>query len=162
MTRSLRSAHRRIVALLAISLPPLLSVALAVRRDLPVNEKLPGDSVSRVESTSAGEPAFESLAPGIWARTLRGETGEPRAVEIRFDADPRVPDLLLYWGSESRAKNELPEDALLLGSASGAGTETFEIFESTRRRNGSVLLYSLARHEVVAGTVGAPAGGTGH
>lgn len=164
MTRSLRSAHRRIFVLLLVVLPALVSLALSVRGRVPVNKSLPGASATRVEPANLGDAPPALIAPGIWVRTLKDPTDLPRAVELRCDADPKTPDLLLYWGSAPSTDGALPEGALLLGSVSGAGTTTFELPTAARAmaggRNGSIILYSLARQEVLASGPAATAGGT--
>jgi hypothetical protein len=90
----------------------------------------------------------------LWSSVT--DDGPARQIELRLRSDLQVPDLLAYWVDDRPPQapggGSLPENARLLGSVAGAGTYRFSLPESASHPSGTVLLYSLARNEVVAGS----------
>ena len=144
MTRRLRQHQRYAFILLAALLPVGIVLGLTGRKVVPTTAGLPANPTRQVG------PVQEvwkrpSLFPGrnIDARMLRTAEGDGLAIELTGNVS--APDLLVYWSSMASTV-ELPPDAVLFGRFG----QTTPAPRNLVGRNGHLILYSLANHEVVA------------
>ena len=143
MIRPLRRTHRIASVVLAVVLPIGLALALAARVDVPAEASLDEgsdpDASARHLGTRFGDLEIEL--------TIRTAGGRP-SITLAPTTDPKIPDLLAYWQAE--ASEELSPAAHLLGSLAGAQPRTLDLPREATTRAGTLVLYSLARREVVA------------
>jgi hypothetical protein len=148
MIRPLRQRHRRMMIALAVLVPVTFVVAIAARKPFPESASI----------SSILAPAPQALSASIWdrdglfadvpihSRLLREFPGAGRFA-IALSAGPNFlkPDLLVYLASSApKAGAALPGDAKLLG----AFNATLPLPD--RAEGQSLVLYSLADHEVIA------------
>lgn len=155
MIRRLRDTHRRVVTLLALTLP-LGYTALLSRRDRAPAD--PARLAVDVGGRFAVGEAFSLLAtPKIDARRL-GTRGNwtPDALLIMPSGDPAIPDLLVYWSPNAGDGRQLPPDAILIGALRGSGDQMLPL-PDPRMTGGHLILYSLGRGEIVAAVAMRPA-----
>jgi hypothetical protein len=125
MTRSLRRAHRRAAAGLALALPPLLALALAAR----------SPQASAPESRAALGLALGRAADGT------------RTIELDTRGAPVIPDGLAYFSAHSPAADTVPSDAILLGEIPSDAVRSYPL---PGRAAGQVIVFSLGWDRVVA------------
>lgn len=97
-------------------------------------------------------PAFELLAqPRVEGRLL-GTRGDwmPDALQITPSGDPGIPDLLAYWSPAAGDGRELPPGASFIGALQGSREQIFPLPDPGITEGGQVILFSLARGEIVA------------
>lgn len=149
MIRPLRKWHGRVIMLLAVTLPPGY-VALLSHREASVADtvRLAAGLGGRVP---AG-PTFALLAePRIDGRLLAapGDT-RPDALQVTPVGDPGIPDLLAYWCPVAGDTRELPRDAVFIGALRGSRELVLPLPEPGLTQTGYLILFSLARGEVLA------------
>jgi hypothetical protein len=167
----LRARHRATFAVLAVALPAAFAWALASRDYQGKLSALP-EAVARThiaEIAHLYDPdAPFALLPGGERRIgpfidgmdldVRvsgsgamevgvGRIDGLRAISLAWLGEPR-PDLLAYWSASAGTSSELPTDAVLLGSVGDQARE-FKL-PDVGATPGSIVLFSLARFEVVA------------
>jgi hypothetical protein len=153
MIRPLRRRHRRLVLGVAVIVPPLFVAALA-SRDLP----RPMDRVPAALLPDVGAPgAWAIEAPDLWPglgidiRIGRDPAGDTPVLELTTAEALTAPDVLLYWAPGTvAADGALPPDARLVGHMAGLVVERFRLPEPAAAGGGTLVLYSLARQELVA------------
>lgn len=149
MIRPLRSAHRVVFLLAAFVLPALLVAGLRARRPPPLVAAAPLPT-----ATPMGPPLTWKTAGGTAILTLI----QPRAgaggfeIELSPATAFRGPDLLLYWTSRNPPIDDVAQSDILLGEVSGQPVRRFQLPPDVRPGQGSLLLFSLAHHEVVGTT----------
>ncbi len=157
MTRNLRRAHRIGTLALAILVPPLVAAAILARRPVPPVTTIPPSLIVDVDALRS-ELGFigEAIAPGVRWRLAPASGSIEETVEFAIDQDPRIPDLLVYWslGDTPTAGGPLVGESYLLGRVADRGVRRFELPNAARGRAGSLVLFSLARNEVVAASRG--------
>ena len=149
MIRPLREWHRRVVSLLALTLP-VSYVALLAHRAPAEPDAMPF-TAHHAGRVAAG-PTFELLAePRVEGRLL-GTRGDwsPDALQITPSGDPGIPDLLAYWSPAPGDGHELPPDARFIGALSGGRDQVFLLPAPGVTQGIHVILFSLARGEIVA------------
>lgn len=139
MIRPLRTRHRWMTLAVGAVTGILLIAALAVRRDVPPVESL------RVERR--GELTF--ARPGV-----DGEFAvyDDRSVSVSVELEHAATSELLgvYWVPESTTlPEELPEQSFWLGRLDSSGRRSFRLPEASPGAGGQVVLYSLARYEIL-------------
>jgi hypothetical protein len=154
MIRPLRQRHRRAVFALGILLPVALVAGLAMRRPVPVVQS--SFNAFTVEPPHLGQVLWErgDLWPQFSIRTRlfsdRG-AGQKFAVELASAKEIVKPDLIVYWTPQIlKAADSLPDDAVLLGALLQSTVTQLLLPDNAAKTSGSLLLYSLADHEVVA------------
>lgn len=125
MTRSLRRAHRWVAVGLALALPPLLALALAVR--------------SPQSSAPESRPAL--------ALALGRATDGARTIELDTRGAPVIPDGLAYFSAGSSATETVPSGALYLGEIPADAVRSYRL---PGRAAGRVLVFSLGWGRIVA------------
>ncbi|MCP3981680.1 MAG: hypothetical protein GY716_20460 [bacterium] len=120
---------------------PLLIAGLLARRPVPRMDAGP------VVPVAKSQHAAEGLWGDLPLRTTWSAEGERLTVRIEATADLTLPDLLLYYASSTIEGASLPQDVRLLGALEGARPSTVVL---PAGGEGSLVLYSLAHHEIVA------------
>lgn len=151
MIRALRVRQRLLVPVVAAISVPLVVVGLVLRTPDPVTDALPAvlRGLAAPESAPAldGDAGFADLA--CHAHVWDAVPGLPGPVlELSPEADPRRPDLLLYWMRDGEAKGPGP-NSQLLGRLDGTTPTVFSLPAEARTARGTLLLYSLAHGEPV-------------
>lgn len=143
MIQPLRSAHRRAWFALAVVLPALLVVGLMARRPRLIAD-------SRINDSEALVPIRQS--DHLWAKhTIHSaflrRASDPTKVQVVLEPldDLSVPDLLVYWSAEMSGNDNLPANAVLLGTFKKSSPLLLR--ESDRK--GFLILYSLAHQSIV-------------
>jgi hypothetical protein len=147
MIQPLRAVHRRAFVALALVLPAILLIGLGARRP-----RL-GPSAHVTDVPDAGSMVRASST--LWQK---------HSIQSRFYSKPdrpldtyvvllpgeglNEPDLLLYWATNARQGNVLPEDAQLLGAFS---TGKAFLLPLNGKGAGQLVLFSPA-HQVVFDT----------
>ena len=147
MIRPLRVWHRRMISILALVVPALLVAALAVRRPAPTDsdaadpleqERFRPERVTQRISSAPPLPAIEVELAGL-------------ALSLHTALFDERPDVLLYWSADRPASGGTwPGEAHLLGSGDGHFDGFLLLPEAARKRDGWLVLYSVAHREVVA------------
>lgn len=128
---------------LALVLPTVLVVGLLARRPLP-----------RTGSKSANAEVQQPIRQSdrLWTKhaihsVFLRDTSDPTAVQVRLEPldDLSAPDLLVYWSAELSDANQLPSQAVLLGTFQNGKSLQFQKINS----KGFLILYSLAHQSVV-------------
>jgi len=170
--RALRERHRKSFYVLAALLPLMFAVALAKRETAPVLERLPGalapsalalerlvwereslwDALpitTRLGTTRLGTTRLGTTRLGT--RHLGATPTSPSMEELALELVAReriaLPDLLVYWSPASEPSTSLAAGARLLGTF--AGERGVYALPAEASRGGGLLLYSLARAEVI-------------
>jgi hypothetical protein len=149
MTLPLRQRHRRILVVLAVLLPLLFMVGIALRRNVPQAENLPPElSPQPVTFTATGyerEDLFEKSP--VRVRIFRDHESGTLAVGLTAPRDFLKPDLMVYWSDSRPAASEtLPPDAKLLGAFVSA---VLVLPTEASTTNGQLTLFSVANHKIV-------------
>jgi hypothetical protein len=131
MIRALRRRHRFATAGLALALPPMLALALAVR--------------------APQSPAPESR-PALALAFRRAPDGAP-VVELDSRGAPVLPDALAYFSPDPAPAESVPAEAVFLGEVPADAVRTYSL---PGRAAGRVLVFSLAWQRVVASAEVAP------
>ena len=155
MIRPLRARHRRMMTVLAVVVPVVFVAGLLARQPVPAVDELPGTVRPAVPEGFTEAAVDDAAWGGLALRTTwmvgpaTAEGGPPaRGVTLTFLVDPRLPDLLVYWAAESEGAS-LALDAHLLGTI-GDLQERSWVLPGDASDGGVLVLYSLARQEVVA------------
>jgi hypothetical protein len=138
---------------LAVVLPILFVVGLGARTSIPTDERR---AALQVEVPRPDGPGVDLGA--LWEglpidlRLWTGAGGAPDVLEVAPTADPVLPDALVLWspGTPPAPGGEVSPDARRLGRLAGLRTLRFALPPEATGRRGSVLVYSLARNELVA------------
>lgn len=151
MIRALRERHRRIFLVLTATLPAGYLGLLLLRAPHPGPlTPLPPDGGNR---QAVGAPVTLLESPLLTAQLLAApDTNVPLAVEVTPEADPAIPDLLLYWAPTGAAGGELPPDAVLVGALSGSRPQVLPLPDSGTTAGGHLFLYSGVRHALLGDT----------
>lgn len=154
MIRARRRLHRSLFTVLVIVVPVLLATVILFRPTVP-----PVASISPALIRQGGFATSESTTPnrvGIDTREFEisaqddSDTGEI-VLEIRPTKVILKPDLLVYWTQQAAPDDSLPPQAVLIGRLSGTARRALRLPKSAvDARTGSILIYSLAHHEIVA------------
>ncbi len=150
MIRPLRKRHRAMIGVLGVVLPVAFVAGIAARKPLPTMATLPSAVVG-------DQPRFESLVwerDELWTqRPIRTrlviDQMNRQAVELSAAKDIARPDLIVYWApGDPKLSEKLPDDAVLLGAY--GNNSALPLPAEAGKRNGVLVLYSLADHEIVA------------
>lgn len=148
MIQPLRRVHLFVAMTMTITLPAILVTALAVRHpELPSNP-LPGDDMRHAPMVMQSANPWNH---GRIVTRLRSDPASPGALFVELI--PRKPfgagEVLLYWSPDMPGPGAKPDGWRLLGLA-GDASRCFALPPEVRRKGGHLVLYSLARHEVIA------------
>jgi hypothetical protein len=149
MIQPLRSAHRVVFLLAALVLPALLVAGLRARRPSPLMAAVPLPAAtpagpSLTWKTRGGTAIISLVQPGAGGGGLEIELSPATAF--------RGPDLLLYWTARGLPVDDLAPADVLLGEVSGQPVRRFQLPPAVGPGQGSLLLFSLAHHEVIGTT----------
>ena len=151
MILSLRRRHRRMFAAISVVLPIAFVAGVAARRPIP-KAPLPNSLISAEETVLVNQwdrrDLFSNAA--IRFQLLREASNINRiAIQMSAPKDFVKADLLVYWlPAESTLKNNIPDDAVLLGAfVSG---QPLPILPALTGKPGALVLYSLADDEIVS------------
>lgn len=152
-----RQRHRNFFVILVVILPLLFLAALATRSSAPRTQEIPPFLVN--ETPAFPRVLFEKN--NLWAGhdiLTRVCTDQIPPQRLAVELQPRQiftkPDILVYWHEPAAATgNQLPENAYLLGALAGKQLRRFVLPEAARLVEGSLVLYSLAHHQIVATTM---------
>ena len=150
MILPLRRHHRRMFTVIAILLPVTFVAGVAARKPIPATA--PSDALLSPRQTFSQSgwnrsDLFTNVA--IRVQLLHDAANTNRiALQISTPKDFVKADLLVYWlPVESMLKDTIPEDAVLLGAfVSG---QPLSVPPGLSGKPGSLVLYSLADHEIV-------------
>lgn len=148
MIASLRRRHFRIVSTLAVVIPVVFVAGLAVRSEPVETDNLPTafrdtpdtlnitvlDTIEVVKGISIGVRVSADALPPQHA-----------VLELTPERDLRLANGVAYW-SPGRGL----DDAFFLGSLQGSRTVRFQLPSVSLGQEGFIILYSVARREVVA------------
>jgi len=128
---------------LALVLPTVLIVGLLARRPLP-------RTTSKTDNAEVQQPLPQS--DRLWTKhaihsVFLKDTSDPTAVQVVLESldDLSAPDLLVYWSAELSGANQLPSQAVLLGTFDNGKRLQFRKINP----KGFLILYSLAHQSVV-------------
>jgi len=143
MIQALRSVHRRASMALVLVLPTVLVVGLMARRPLP-------RTGSKTDNAEVQQPIRQS--DRLWTKhaihsVFLKDTSDPTAVQVGLEPldGLSAPDLLVYWSAELSDPNQLPSQAVLLGTFEN--DKPFRFRKSNPR--GFLILFSLTHQSVV-------------
>lgn len=149
MIRPLRQRHRLMVIALAVVLPIAFVAGVASRKPVPVADTLAfpaNEAVMKFDSV-LWERADLWTKREIRTRLLADGAGR-FAVALSLAKEIQKPDVLLYWAPGAPAvTDKLPDDAFLIGPL---GRVVLPLPATAASGSGTLILYSLADHEVVA------------
>jgi len=135
MIRPLRARHRWMIATLGVAVGTLGVIGLLARRPVPKMVALP-PAVAEIAFGELRVRGSVTLGPEGDAWLSMPDAG--RLAELR---------LALYWTDvEARIREALPGRAFWMGAWSGA---TPAVYRVPSTQPGTLLLYSLARQEIV-------------
>jgi len=146
MIRPLRRRHLAMTATLAVITLAVFIAALAKRETIPAMAALPPALDGRPEA--AGAPILLNR-DDLWGETAirtriwRGPAG--LVLELTPRQPLKKPDALVYW----RPGPNLT-DAYLLGALNGAEIRRFALPEAAAKRDGTLVVYSLAHGATAA------------
>jgi len=149
MNLPLRQRHRRMFAVLAVVLPLLFVVGIAVRRTVPQPETLPPELSPKTVTFTATSYERDDLfdKSPVRVRLYRDNESGASAVGLSSSKDFLKPDLMVYWSAGSPTTSDtLPSEAKLLGAFV---TTTLVLPAEASATNGSLILFSLANQEIV-------------
>ena len=155
MNRSLRARHRWMTRSLAVGLPLLFLVAVFARQEAPQMPALPqavDPSGTGQEQPGALRWESDAVLTHVPAGLRVYDAASSRfggALEIAPLADPRRPDVLVYWSSRAEVEDRVPEDSHLLGRLAGVQPRRFLLPPAAANRGGSLYLYSLGHQELL-------------
>jgi hypothetical protein len=150
MILTLRQRHRRMFAVIGVSLPIAFVTGIAARKHVPSVAGLPMEFKVTPQPLVGDDWEYTDLFTNVPVRVhqLRNRTAEGRfAVSFSAEKNFAKPDLLAYWlPVYPKAIDVLPEDAVLLGPFS---SPVLSLPEQASKSDGVILLYSLANDEIV-------------
>ncbi len=154
MIRPLRTRHRVMVTVLAVTLPVLFVAGLLARKPPVEMEALP----EALQPFSETYPTLLAETPDLWGElaiiTRLHANGAPAsrlAVELHPEADLKTPDVLVYWHTDTPpAEGVVPDGAYLLGTLAGTRTRRFSLPDTALHTDGHLILYSLAHQQTIA------------
>lgn len=145
MIRALRQRHRTTTTVLSIILPVVFLFAVALRKPVPI----------WVPRPTFNNPIWEKN--DLWAKPLiktrlfsYNPTNQPSRFAVQLIPEQPIirPDVLAYWTPTMVGSIEqVPDSAVLLGSITGE--PVMPLPSSSGNTLGSLILYSLADHEVI-------------
>jgi hypothetical protein len=150
MIRPLRRRHRVTFFALTVLLPVAFGAGMAARKSGPATASPP-------PTLSVETPRFDTV---LWERD---DLWEQMSVRLRFTSDeagrlavtilPKLeiirPDLIVYWApGPPKLDGKLADDAIFLGALNRNGALRWPA--NATGQEGTLLLYSLADHEIVA------------
>lgn len=147
MIHKLRQRHRAMVYALGVLLPIGFLSGISARVSVPIQAS---------EATRAHSNQRVLLERNdLWSNTIITRiTTDPKSPEQTFvtllPREPIIkPDVLLYWIPGGNGPlDSLPENAVLVGAM--VNEVSLALPRTNRGESGSLLLYSLANHEIVA------------
>jgi len=153
MIRPLRQRHRVMVLSLAMTLPAAFVLGIAMRNEVPT-----------APAGALGQLAESRSQNVLWTRNDLWEQKPiqtsllsigPGSGQLAVELNPagRIvrPDLLVYWvPAETKIRNSLPDNALLLGSFEQSVPTPLTLHELKGKQTGVLVLYSLADQEIIA------------
>ena len=153
MIRPLRQRHRIAISAIAILLPIAFVAGIAARKTIPAMELPP--------AIIQPQPAFSHLVfkkDNLWpdlevAVRVFADSLPPAnlIVELQPRSYIKMPDILIYWSPRpANSLEKLPENAFLVGTLSGVEARRFPLPSPALNSDGSLILYSLARQEMIA------------
>ena len=154
MIRPLRTRHRVMVTVLAVTLPILFVAGLLARKPPAEMEALP----EAIPFFSETYPRLLDEAPNLWGElailTRLHADATPAshlAVELHPEAYLKAPDVLVYWhvGALS-AEDIIPDGAYLLGGLAGTRAQHFALPDTALHTDGHLILYSLGHQQMIA------------
>lgn len=153
MIRPLRQRHRIIITAIAIFLPIAFMAGIAARKVIPAMELPAAIAQPRPEFLHM---IFEKddFWPGLQVAVRVFADSLPPAnlaVELQPQRYLKMPDILIYWSASQPTNLEkLPESAYLVGTLSGLEARRFPLPSPALDSDGTLILYSLARQEMIA------------
>jgi hypothetical protein len=149
MILPLRRRHRRMFAAISVLLPVAFVAGVAARK---ATTTLPNPLPSAPATFSIDQWERHDLFTNVIVRVqlLREASNtNHEAIQMSTPKDFVKADLLVYWlPAASTLKDNIPDDAVLLGAfVSG---QPLPLPSSGIKRPGSLILYSLAEHQIIA------------
>lgn len=146
--QGLRSLHRRLSLALLVIVPILAILGLALRPGAPPLDAAVRSTLPEPAALSAPAATFDDAFPSLPV-SLGRRTAADGTVQLELDvaADLGIPALVLYWTPDDAAS--FPRSAVFLGSVWGPGTRRYALPSSFAQRNGTLVLYSMARAEII-------------
>jgi hypothetical protein len=144
--------HQRIFTMLALIIPGLLFIGLVFRPQVP-----PVADIDPALRDYGGFPTAGEWHPQIVSAEILEFEVQARSnastdtgtLLIRPKTHILKPDLLVYWASSPPASDTLGKDAVLVGRLSGTSRRQLALPTAASGGNGTILIYSLAHHEVI-------------
>ena len=152
MIRPLRQRHRAIVVALGAFLPAAFIFGIASRHSMPLFSALPSNPPHKPVGAYEAMWMREDLWEKSQLRTRLLTDSAQSTLELEVTAPEPVikPDMLLYWVAGNPEINEsLPKDTVLLGAWMQDPANTVAVPKVAKARQGRLILYSLADHEIV-------------
>ena len=154
MIRPLRTRHRVMVTVLAVTLPILFVAGLLARKPPAEMETIP-EALRPFSETS---PTLLAETPDLWGELAivtrlhaDADSASRLAVELHPETYLKAPDVLVYWHTDAPpADGVIPDGAYLLGSLSGAQARRFALPDTALTTDGHLILFSLAHQQTVA------------
>ena len=154
MIRPLRTRHRVMVTVLAVTLPILFVAGLLARKPPAEMEALP----KAIQPFSEAYPTLLAEAPNLWGElaiiTRLHADATPAshlAVELHPEVYLKAPDVLVYWHLGALpAEDTIPDEAYLLGALAGTRTRHFALPDTALHTDGHLILYSLGHQQTIA------------
>jgi len=147
-----RRRHFWIFTILAVILPLVLVAAIGVRGQAPIANRVPQvldePSLRRWTTVSGAEA---QVNPRIHLRLLASDPVRSRlGIELTLTQALREPDVAVYWtASTGAAPDQLPRDAVLLGTIGKTGPRRLPLPPRATEILGSLILYSVAHRAVL-------------
>ena len=150
MIRSLRKRHRLMIGALSIFVPASFALGIATRRTVPELDAAAATFSVRLPQGELWrrDDLWENQTIGT--RILNQASGQ---VAVELTPKDRIvrADVLAYWLSGQRKMESiLLDDAILLGSVSASTRAILTLPPAASKVKGTLLLYSLADHEIIA------------
>ena len=150
MIRSLRKRHRLMIGALSIFVPASFALGIATRRTVPELNAATATFSVRLPQAELWrrDDLWENQTIGT--RILNQASGQ---VAVELTPKDRIvrADVLAYWLSGQRKMESiLLDDAILLGSVSASTRAILTLPPAASKVKGTLLLYSLADHEIIA------------
>lgn len=152
MLLPLRRRHRRMFAVIGVLLPVSFVAGVAARKPVPTTTALPLLSPSAQAAYSINQWERHDLFTNASVRVqlLReASNGNRTAIQLSAPKGFVKADLLVYWLPAKSAPNDhIPDDAVLLGAFLSG--QPLPVPAALTSKTGSLILYSLADHEITA------------
>lgn len=163
MIRQLRLQHRRLFWILAVLLPLVFAAGIAGRSQ--IKNSVPSTFIE--QRVRLSQILYDGASS--WERTdarwvIRTDDATIRLTIDVYPGEDNVPapDVLMYFTPSPKSQDSLPSDAVLLGAMPLNRSQQFEFPQGVAKHFqrhlsgtqassplGSLLLYSLARHELL-------------